>query len=171
MEHPQPRAGEILERVLGRDQLARERDGDRVDGEVAAVEVLLERRRRHLGERAGRRVALAAGHRDVDAPALAGRGRGPEGIVDGELAAERARERRRIALDDEIQLARGKPERDVAHEAADHRDAAGCLIDRRVARQRGENGARDDRSGAHHCRTATPAAARCALACATVNWS
>ena len=89
----------------------------------------------------------------------------------GQLAAERSRELRGVALDDEVKLARPAPERDVADEAADHRDASRGRLDRRVARERGENGARGDGAGAHHCRTAMPAAARWALACATVNWS
>jgi len=99
--------GEVLERAVGGEQLTvGEGHRDRVDGEVAAREILLDARRLDLGQRPRRRVALAARHRQIDAPAHPGRGRGPERVVRGDLAAERAGEFRRVALDDEVELAR-----------------------------------------------------------------
>ncbi len=49
---------------------AAERHGDRVDGEVPAREILLERARAHLRQRARRRVGLGAPLGDVDAAAV-----------------------------------------------------------------------------------------------------
>ena len=85
MQHAQATVREVLQRVGHRAQLAplrtAERDGDRVDGEVAAKQVLLRRARAHLGQGARRGVGLGAAAGDVDAPAGPGDERRAEALV------------------------------------------------------------------------------------------
>ncbi len=81
----------------------------------------------HLGQRARRRVALAPRRGEVE-DVLAGLdGGGPEALVDGQLAARALRgaagDGERVALHDEVELARLAPEQRVAHGAADDPDA------------------------------------------------
>ena len=122
MQHAQPPRREVLEPAGERLQLAvREPDGDRVDAEVAAREILGDRRAElDLGQRTRALVALAARLGEVD---LAGRGRGAEALVDERLLAQQPRRGRRVALHHEIEVPRLAPEQRVADRAADHPDA------------------------------------------------
>ena len=93
----------------------------------------------------------------------------PNALVDGQRAAQRARQRDGVALDDEVELARLAAEPDVAHEAADDGDA----LERRARAAGSARARRAPRAGrcaarAISCRTAIPAAARCAFASAIV---
>ena len=109
------RAGDGLELAVGQP------DGDRVDAEVAAREVLGDRRAElDVGQRTRMRVALAPRRGEVDG---AGRVRGPEALVDDRAVAEPLRGGRRVALHHEIEVARVAPEQRVADRAAHHPDA------------------------------------------------
>ena len=75
MQHPQAPGAQILQRVGHGVQLARlravQRDGERVDREVAPLQVIGQRCRLHLGQCPRDGVALAASGGDVDpAPLL-----------------------------------------------------------------------------------------------------
>ena len=72
------------------------------------------------GSAPGSRVAFAARHREVDAPAGSARGRRAERLVGGDLAPEGSREGHGIALDDEIELARLGAEDTSRTNPADH---------------------------------------------------
>ena len=67
VENPQPARVEVVERAgvprSAPGGIAGEREGDRVDGEVAPAQVLRQRRGLHVGERARVRVRLATGAR------------------------------------------------------------------------------------------------------------
>ncbi len=139
MEHAQRARREVLPRACVVGQLAvREVQGDRVDGEVAAREVLRQRGAElDVGQRPGPLVALTAGSREVErGPRSLHRGR-PEPLVRGHGAAQpfrrAARHGHRVALDHEVELVRRTAEQDVAHGAADH-------VDRLLALERGDGG-------------------------------
>ncbi len=120
VQHPQEARVEVLVGVRRRAHLAlRQRDRDRVDGEVAAQEVFGKRRRLHFGKRARVGIALAPGHRHVDARAIERRGRRSEAVVHDLLAAERVEQRLDLPLDDDVELARRDAAQEVAHGSAD----------------------------------------------------
>src|SRR5207302_8829703 len=79
VKHPEQPRVEVRERARGLDQLpgslAAERGRERVDGEVAASQVLLDTGRLDVRKRARTRVPLATGPRDVVGES-AGRHRG-----------------------------------------------------------------------------------------------
>jgi hypothetical protein len=124
VQHAQPARGEIGERV--RDGLQGPvGQGDRqgVDREVAPAEVLGHRGAElHLGERPGRAVALAAGRREVERDAPDADRRGPEALVRRQLPAQAPGERDRVALHQQVHLARLAAEQHVADRAARHVD-------------------------------------------------
>ncbi len=96
-----------------------ERQRDRVDGEIAPQQILLEARRDHVGQRAGMGVGLAPGPRDVVAEAVEGHGRGPEPVVDAQRPSERPREGQRVSLDHQVEVVGRAAEQQIAHGAAD----------------------------------------------------
>ena len=65
MQHAQPPGAQVLERAVDRPQRAVEAQRDRVDGHVAAAQVLVERARPHVGQRARVGVGLGAGAHEV----------------------------------------------------------------------------------------------------------
>ena len=96
-------------------------------------------RGRHVGQRAGLRVGLAPGARDVVGEAVEAHGRGAEAIVGPHVPAERGSDLRRVALDDEIEIERPPIEQQVPNGAAYqvHRDRVGQMVEeRRRGRQR-----------------------------------
>ena len=125
MEHAQDAGVEVLARSRPGGQVAvGEADRHRVDGEVPARQVLLERRAElDRGQRPGPLVALAARAGDVEGELAGADRRGPEALVDDQLPADplgrEACDRRRVALDDEVELARDLPAQRVAHRAPD----------------------------------------------------
>ncbi len=123
MQDAQPARIEVVERVRGRGHVpgggAGERERDRVDGEVAAQEILLERSGLYVGQRAGVRVGLAPRAPKVIAEAVELDGRGSEAIVGQELAAESLREHGGIPLDNQVQVGRMAPEQQIANGPAD----------------------------------------------------
>ena len=81
MQHAQPARREVLERAVDRVQRTVEAQGDRVDGHVAALQVLVEGARPHVGQRARVRVGLGAGAHEVVGAAVGAHARGPEAVV------------------------------------------------------------------------------------------
>ena len=124
MEHAQPARVEVLAGVRGPDQLAvRQVQRDRVDGEVAAFEVLAQRGAElHLGQRPRPLVALPARAGQVERRPVEAHGGGPEALVRDDATAGAARDRHRVALDDEVELVRIDTKEEVADGAADHVD-------------------------------------------------
>jgi hypothetical protein len=98
---------------------------DRVDREVAALEILVQRGAQ-LDDRKRSRplVALPPRAREIERRARGLDGRGPEAIVDDHPAAQALggapRHGHRVSLDDDVQLVRRAAEQHVAHGAADH---------------------------------------------------
>ena len=112
-----------------------QRDGHRVDREVAAEEILADRR--VLDRRQGRRrvVELGAGRHHVHSLVVSVEDdRGAELLVHPGAAVERvgqgAGQRDRIALDGDVDVEVGLAEQDVAHGPADQVDAVVALADR-----------------------------------------
>ena len=132
------RPGPLGERPVGDPQR------DRVDREVAPREVLLDRRAGpHVGQRAGLRVGLRARGHHVEGRRLRAHDGRAEAVVHHQLAPEplgrAARDRDRVALDDDVELARDPPEQRVAHRAAD--DVHAGLPRERVQRRLRARGA------------------------------
>jgi hypothetical protein len=122
VEDPQAARVEVLLRVRRPGQVAVGRvPRDRVDGEVAPQQVLLERRPElHLGQRARPRVALAPRAGQVEGVA-AERHRGrAEALVLDDTSVDAPRDGHRVALHDEVELMRRTAEQNVADGAADH---------------------------------------------------
>ena len=141
--------GAALERV---DELAEvlalERDGHRVDREVAAVEVLLDRPRRHRGEHGRCVVRLAAGRHEVEPLVVAVEDdRGSELLVRAdasvELLRDRACERDRVPFDDDVDVEVPLAEQDVADGSADEVDALVGLVDGDDRVERGRDALRE----------------------------
>jgi hypothetical protein len=113
---------------VGVAKLSGRRAGDgerhRVDREVAAGQVVVQRAGLHLGQRSRRRIALAPGGGEVDADAARQlERRGPEPRVDDQAGAERggepARDGQRVALHHQVEVRpRRQPQQGVAHGAA-----------------------------------------------------
>ena len=113
---------EVAERV------ALQRDGHRVDREVAAEEVLAQRGALDPGQRGRTVVELGAGRGHVDARPVAGdHDRGAELLVRDGPAAERRRERAAerdaVPLDGDVEIEGRLVQEDVADGAADEVDA------------------------------------------------
>jgi hypothetical protein len=104
------------------DDVTHQRNGHRVDREVAPREVVLERRRRHRRERARVGVGLGAGAREVDLEFVELHGCGPEALVLGHLSTERGGEAGDVVLGDEVDVGALRPEQEVANGAADEVD-------------------------------------------------
>ena len=143
MQDAQLPRGEVVERAADRAQLVadvvRESHRDGVDGEVAPREVLVDARRAHLGQRAGARIRLGARAHDVDPPAVRRphRRRAEPAVLLDDLA-QRARHRRDLALDGQIDVAHLRAELHVADRAADQpkpRKSIGNLKHGRAGRQ------------------------------------
>jgi hypothetical protein len=146
VEHAQHAGGEVLagarplgERAVGQPQR------DRVDGEVAPREVLLDARaRRDVGQRARPRVGLGARADHVERRGPRAHGGRAEAVVDDDVAAEPLRgapgDRRRVALDHDVQLARHGAQQRVADGAADD-------VHARLGAERVQHGGRAGRAG------------------------
>ena len=136
VQHAQPAGLEIAQCIRHRAHLpparAAQADGDRVDGEVPALEVLLLGPRAHVGQGSRRRVGLGAAGRDVDPPAVPLHERRAEALVlvgarrhaeaGGEIARERRgglREGLPLAAHHDVQLARLATQQQIAHRAPD----------------------------------------------------
>ncbi len=133
MQRPQPPPREVLERARHRLELAvGESHGERVDAEVAPLQVLAQRDAElDVGQRTRARVAFAAGGGDVD---LADRRGGAEAVVHQRVLAQQPRHRLRVALHHEIEVARPVAEQRVANGPADDpdpRDVSKGVEDRR----------------------------------------
>ena len=126
MQHAQPPRREVLQRARDRLQLpVREPHRDRVDGEVAAREVLGDRRAElDLRQRTRLLVALAPRGGEVDDAA---RGRGAEALVQQRLLPQQPRHLGGVALDHQVEVARVAAEQRVTHRAADHPHARDVL--------------------------------------------
>jgi hypothetical protein len=95
-----------------------------VDREVAAREVVGQRRPElDVGQRAGARVRLPPRARDVERRPVRAHGGGPEALVDEHVAPQPGggvpRHGDRVALDDDVEIARLEAQQQVAHGAAD----------------------------------------------------
>ncbi len=128
MQRAQSLRREIRETVAGIDQAlsesGRQRNRQAVDGEVAALEIALDRPRRDHRQARRCGIDLGSGPRQVDPGAARRRDLGGQELgVQTQLAAERLSKARcegfELAIDDEIdiELARSQPE--IAHSAAD----------------------------------------------------
>ena len=126
-----PRVEVLLARpATPRSSPSAEPQRERVDGEVAPREVLLERGAElDVGQRARPRVALSPARvAEVEhARRRRARSRSRSGRARRTSPPSRSAARRatgtRVALDDEVELARVAPEQQVAHRAADDPDA------------------------------------------------
>ena len=136
VEHAEDPGAQVFLRPGHAAQLAvRQSQRQRVDREVAPREVLGQRgAERDVGERARPLVGLAPRGRQVEQHPVRADGRRPEAVVRDHLAAgplrHPPRHRHGIALDDEIELARGPLEQRVADRAPDRPDA-GLAVERR----------------------------------------
>ncbi len=113
---------------------ALERDGHRVDREVAAEEVLPDRRVLDARKRRRRVVELGAGGDDVDPLLVAVENNGGAELpmrayAAAESVCEREGELDRIALDRDVDVEALLPQEDVANGAADEIDAVRVLAD------------------------------------------
>ena len=118
VQHAEAAVFEVLQSVRGGGQLpVDERDRDRVDREVAALEILGQRRGLNLGQRSRMGVRLAARLRDVIDEPVQQHGRRPEPIVPGERPAERPRVSICIALDDQVEVDRRLAQQQVPYRA------------------------------------------------------
>ena len=147
MQDAQPPRPEVGEAAEGVEQIAPPRAGEserhRVDGEVAARQVVLDARAEaHLGQRAGPRVAFAPQRREAEtvlAAAHRGRAEARRGVDLAVLAGgvgRRPRERpggvRVGAREREIEVARRRPPGgEVAERAADRPDLDPARVRRR----------------------------------------
>ena len=104
-------------------QLPVEAERHRVDGHVAAAEVLVERRGFDLRQRPGAQVALAPRAGEVDRAVAEHDAGGAEAVVGGGLPAEAGDRRLQVALHDEIDLPRAAAEEQVADGPAHDVDA------------------------------------------------
>ncbi len=142
VQHAQPRGREVVEGVLGREQLAtRQVERDRVDGHVAAAQVLVDRGGPHVRKRPRMQVGLRARGGEVPAAVAVAHGRGPEALMRGGDVAQRRRQRLDLALDDDVELARDAAEQEVAHGPADEvraRHAVGGVEQPTAAIQRAQ---------------------------------
>ena len=119
MQDPQPPRLEVLARARQPDQLAvLEVQGDRVDGEVAPLEVLAQGRAElNLRQRPRALVALAARAREVEGHAVELDRGGSEPLVRDDTTADAPRDLERVALDHEVELVRLAAQQQVAHGA------------------------------------------------------
>src|SRR5205823_14094817 len=116
--------------------LALQRSGHRVDREVTAAQVFVDRRMLDCRERRRRVVELGARRDEVDVLAVAvADDRGAELLVRGdstvELSGQAARKGNRVALHRHVHIETWLAEQDVADSPADEIDAVEVLADRR----------------------------------------
>ena len=139
MQDPEPPGAQVLLGARQPGQLAvRQVQGDRVDREVAPLEVLAQGGAElDLRQRARPLVALAPCAREIEGRLGRGDGGGAEAVVDDHLAARpgrgAVRHGHRVAFDHEVELVRRATQQQVAHGAADH-------IDGVLALERGDGG-------------------------------
>ena len=121
VEHSQRTPLEVLEATVRVDQLgvARERHGHRVEREVTAREVLAQRRRLDLRQRAGLRVGLAAGGGKIELEASGVNRCRREALVGADLSAQAPAHGSGVALDCDVEVGSVPTEQEVAHRAAD----------------------------------------------------
>ena len=121
MQDAQEARPQVVEAAVGVDQLGviPERVGHRVDGEVPARQILVDRRRPNLGQRAGARVALGPRLGDVD-PLVADREppREEELVALG-LVAGNAGQGLSVALDRDVEVGAVSAQQEIAHDSAD----------------------------------------------------
>ena len=108
MEDAQDARLEVLDRARDRAQRAVEAERHRVDGHVAAAEVLLQRGGLDLGQRARARVALAARAGEVDRAVAEQHARGAEAVVRGRRSRRAAPRRRRASPSTTRSTSRGR---------------------------------------------------------------
>ena len=123
MQHAQDAGLEVLERAGHGADRAVEAERDRVDRHVAAAQVVLERRRLDVGQRARRGVALAPRAHEVVAAGPDDDEHRAEAIVGRHRAAEARGRVVDVALGDEVDLPRDALEEQVADRPADEMDA------------------------------------------------
>ena len=107
MQHPKVARPQIVDTSVRVDQLrsiAGEREGHRVDREVAACEVLLDGRRAYLREGAGLWVALGSRPGDVDLDPVELEPAGQEESLPLELEARHVGERIDLPLDRHVEV-------------------------------------------------------------------
>ena len=132
------KAGVRVEQLAGAG--TGEGEGDRVDGEIAASEVLLDGGiEGDVGEGAGGGVALAAERGEVESVALEGDGGGAEAGLEGEcgveLGGDYGSDGGGFAVDGEVDIFKAASKRGVAdrpadgpeHDATLRRDGGGCI--------------------------------------------
>jgi hypothetical protein len=128
--------------------LAMERNGHRVHGEVAPLQVIEQVRGLDLGQGAWARIGLPPGGGDVERHAVHRRGDGAEALVHAGRLAEPFGERERVPLDGDVQVRPVGAQKQVAHRAANQvgRQARGRdrFAQRRDSRQ-GRNAIRQER--------------------------
>ena len=152
--------------------VARQADGHGVDGEVAAAQVLGQRRGLDAGQRPGLVVGLAAGGGQVEGTAAGAHGGGAESLVLAGIAAQRrgqlAGRPARVALHRQVDVHRHLAEQQVAHRAA-HQVHGREVLER--GKQLLHPGEAPDplaqRGVRAHRRTGTPARRMCSLASRT----
>ena len=186
VEDPEPPPVEVGERVVGGHELARaasrQVDGDRVDGEVPAGQVLILGAGSDLREGPGDRVALCPAPGDVHPARRPHHGRGFEAVVEGQdrgAFAAQLEQRQQVPREtpgvgghDHVQLLRGTAEEEVADRPSDQGDVLVALGERHHLLPPGsfvEPFEDDLRVGHTGMRTGTPASARVAFASATVK--
>jgi hypothetical protein len=126
VKHAQPRRRQVLERTRHGAQLPARRQRDRVHREVAPREIVVERPGPHVGQRARRRVGLPACPHEVEDAAVVGHDVvRAEALVVAHDLAQRARQRRRLTLDDDVELARRAAQQHVPDGPADDPRAGG----------------------------------------------
>ena len=123
MEHPEQSSPQVTKPSVRVDQLGPlgvgQRIGHRIDGEVTAGEVLGDRRRAHLRERARMRIGLGARPSDVDLDAAELEPPGQEEALSLELEARHLGEGFDLALDRHVQVRSvADPEQQIANGAA-----------------------------------------------------
>ena len=106
MENPQPARAQILDAAVRVQQprVARERKRHRVHSEVAAGQILLDRRRPHLGQGAGPGIGLGPRLSDVDLVIPGLEPAGHEVLVALGPVAGKVGQGLRVALDRDVQV-------------------------------------------------------------------
>ncbi len=120
--------GEVVERAVHGDQLtglrAGESEGDRVHGEVAAGQVVVDSRGLDIRQRTGMGVALGARARKVVAHPVTDNPQRAEPRLGALGHADRARQVERVAVDREVNIQKPASEHDVTKRSAHEIDAA-----------------------------------------------
>ncbi len=137
VEHPEPACLDVLAAVRGLDQAPAagpgHPQGQGVDGEVAATEVLLDARGRNGGQRPGVGVALPAGAGQVVGESVQRHGEGLEAVVHLVRRAQQRRDGLQLPVDHQVQIQRLGAQKQVADGPADEIDALGAHPSARAA--------------------------------------